>query len=68
MRNLSGVLSLVLISLVLLSCGGNSAPSISLIPVQNGKDFQYIDKEGKIIAKNLRGPALEEKLQELLGP
>lgn len=49
MRNLSGVLSLVLISLVLLSCGGNSAPSISLIPVQNGKDFQYIDKEGKII-------------------
>ena len=49
MRNLSGVLSLVLISLVLLSCGGNSGPSISLIPVQNGKDFQYIDKEGKII-------------------
>jgi peroxiredoxin len=27
-----------------------------------------IDKDGKIIAKNLRGPALEQKLEELLGP
>jgi hypothetical protein len=27
-----------------------------------------LDKEGKIVAKNLRGPALEEKLKELLGP
>jgi len=26
-----------------------------------------IDKEGKIIAKNLRGPALEQKLKEVLG-
>ncbi len=26
-----------------------------------------IDKEGKIIAKNLRGPALENKIKELLG-
>jgi peroxiredoxin len=26
-----------------------------------------IDKEGKIIAKNLRGPALEKKLKEVLG-
>ena len=26
-----------------------------------------IDPEGKVIAKNLRGPALEEKLKELLG-
>lgn len=26
-----------------------------------------LDKDGKIIAKNLRGPALESKLQELLG-
>jgi peroxiredoxin len=35
--------------------------SISSIP-QN----LLIDKEGKIVAKNLRGPALEEKLAELL--
>lgn len=49
MRHLSGILTLVLISLVLVSCGGNSAPTISLIPVQNGDEFQYIDKEGKII-------------------
>jgi peroxiredoxin len=27
-----------------------------------------VDKDGKIIAKNLRGPALEQKLEELLGP
>jgi thiol-disulfide isomerase/thioredoxin len=27
-----------------------------------------LNKEGKIIAKNLRGPALEEKLKELLEP
>ena len=27
-----------------------------------------LDKEGKIAAKNLRGPALEDKLKELLGP
>jgi thiol-disulfide isomerase/thioredoxin len=27
-----------------------------------------IDQSGKIIAKNLRGPALEDKLRELLGP
>lgn len=27
-----------------------------------------LDKEGKIVAKNLRGPALENKLKELLGP
>jgi len=27
-----------------------------------------LDKQGKIVAKNLRGPALEEKLKELLGP
>lgn len=27
-----------------------------------------LDKEGKIVAKNLRGPALEEKLKALLGP
>ncbi len=26
-----------------------------------------IDKEGKIIAKNLRGPELEKKLTEVLG-
>ncbi len=27
-----------------------------------------LDKEGKIIAKNLRGPSLERKLAEILGP
>jgi thiol-disulfide isomerase/thioredoxin len=27
-----------------------------------------LDKTGKIIARNLRGPALEKKLEELLGP
>lgn len=27
-----------------------------------------LDREGKIVARNLRGPALEQKLAELLGP
>ncbi len=36
--------------------GVNSIPSTFLL-----------DKEGRIIAKNLRGPALEQKLKELLG-
>jgi len=49
MRKLSGFLNLAFLSLVLASCGGNGAPSLSLIPVQNGKEYQYIDKEGKIV-------------------
>ena len=31
------------------------------------KKEKPIDKEGKIIAKNLRGPSLEAKLKELFG-
>ena len=49
MRNLSGFLTLALLGLVLSSCGGTGTPSLSLIPVKNGKEYQYIDKEGKII-------------------
>ena len=31
------------------SDGGKSISEIKLIPVKNGKEFQYIDKEGKIV-------------------
>ena len=67
MRKLSGFLNLAFLSLVLASCGGNGAPSLSLIPVQNGKEYQYIDKEGKIIASKLRGDALDAKMKEIFG-
>lgn len=49
MRNLTGLLCLVLIHLLLISCGIGSSREISLIPVKNGDDYQYVDKEGKII-------------------
>jgi thioredoxin-related protein len=38
------------------------AYSVSSIPFT-----VLLDKNGKIIGKNLRGPALEEKLKEVLG-
>lgn len=36
---------------ILSSCGGggDSISEVNLIPVKNGKEFQYIDKEGKIV-------------------
>lgn len=42
----------------------------SVVPVYNVKSIPktyLIDKEGKILAKNLRGPALESKLAEIFG-
>ena len=42
---------------------GAAAYSVKSIPATF-----LIDKEGKIIARNLRGQALEQKLTELLGP
>ena len=37
--------------ILLGSCGGNSNEigDVELIPVKSGKDYQYIDKEGKIV-------------------
>ena len=49
MRKLSGFLAVVLLSGLLVSCGLGGGRDISLIPVENGDDFQYIDKEGKIV-------------------
>jgi hypothetical protein len=36
---------------IISSCGvgGDSISEVNLIPVKSGKDFQYIDKEGKIV-------------------
>ena len=38
-----------------------------LLIISKGKPKPFLDKDGKVIAKNLRGPALEAKLTELLG-
>lgn len=45
--------------------GGNNEVA-TLYGIQTIPQNVLIDKEGKIVAKNLRGPALEEKLTELL--
>lgn len=49
MRKLSGFLAIALLSGLLVSCGIGGGREISLIPVENGDEFQYIDKEGKIV-------------------
>lgn len=49
MKNLFILSSLLFLSLLLVSCGDNASQEVSLVPVKNGKEYQYIDKEGKII-------------------
>ena len=49
MKKLSGFLILVFLSGLLVSCGLGGGREITLIPVENGDEFQYIDKEGKIV-------------------
>ena len=49
MRKLTGFLAMVLLSGLLVSCGLGGGRAISLIPVENGDEFQYINKEGKIV-------------------
>lgn len=49
MRKLSGFLVLIIASGLFVSCGFGGGKDISLIPVENGDEFQYIDKEGKIV-------------------
>lgn len=34
---------------ILSSCGGGGISEVNLIPVKSGKEFQYIDTEGKIV-------------------
>ncbi len=45
MKKLSGFLTLVFLSGLLVSCGLGGGREITLIPVENGDEFQYIDKE-----------------------
>jgi hypothetical protein len=49
MKKLSGIVAVVLLSALLVSCGLGGGKEISLFPVENGDEFQYIDKEGKIV-------------------
>jgi hypothetical protein len=46
--------------------GWRSAPA-QLYKVTGIPQTLLLDKNGVIIAKNLRGPALEEKLKEIFG-
>jgi len=44
------LLSVVIILVVLSSCTGKGGiPEVKLIPVKSGDEFEYIDKEGKIV-------------------
>ncbi len=47
--------------------GGWQSKAAATYGVKSIPQTFLLDKEGKIIAKNLRGPALEKKLEELLG-
>ena len=49
MKKLSGIVAVILLSALLVSCGLGGGKEISLFPVENGDEFQYIDKEGKIV-------------------
>jgi hypothetical protein len=49
MKKISGIVTIALVSVLLVSCGLGGGREISLIPVENGDEFQYIDKEGKIV-------------------
>jgi hypothetical protein len=49
MKKLSGIITIALVSVLLVSCGLGGGRAISLIPVENGDEFQYIDKDGKIV-------------------
>lgn len=49
MKNVLQFVAILLATLIISSCGNNNVSEINLIPVKSGKDFQYIDKEGKIV-------------------
>ncbi len=44
---------------------GNASPALGIYNVQKLPTNYLIDKEGKLVAKNIYGKTLEEKLQEL---
>lgn len=51
MKNALQLFAILLVVSFLSSCGGggDSVSEVKLIPVSNGEDFQYIDREGKIV-------------------
>lgn len=51
MKNVLQLFAILLVVSFLSSCGGggDSVSEVKLIPVSNGEDFQYIDREGKIV-------------------
>jgi hypothetical protein len=59
MKKYLPLFSAVLITVFFASCnnGGKGISEVKLIPVKSGKDFQYIDQEGKIIINPQFGQA-----------
>jgi len=51
MKYIVQLIAFIAITSILSSCGGggDSISEVNLIPVKSGKEFQYIDKEGKIV-------------------
>jgi hypothetical protein len=51
MKRTLQLVTAIAVSSILSSCGGggDSISKVKLIPVKSGKEFQYIDKEGKIV-------------------
>jgi len=48
--NMKKTIAIIIIAATLTSCGGKkSINEVKLIPVKSGKEFQYIDQEGKIV-------------------
>lgn len=51
MKKTLQILAIAIAAIILSSCGGGGEKiaSVKLIPVKSGKEFQYVDKEGKIV-------------------
>lgn len=50
MKSINTILAAIIISSMLSACGHDGAiPAVTLIPVRNGDDYQYIDREGKVV-------------------
>lgn len=49
LRNVTSKILVVAFCSLLCACGGGSIEKVALIPVKSGSDYQYIDKNGKIV-------------------
>ncbi|MDI1255651.1 MAG: WG repeat-containing protein [Flavobacterium sp.] len=49
MKNKTNQWIVLLASVILISCGKDKSEEIKLFPVKSGENYEYVDKEGKII-------------------